>query len=330
MGGLGWANSLLHVALSPRADVPLFPFCCFSRLLQQLLPPPRQQQKREREDEEREGHILHARPVRCINRVTHPAVCLVMRQALQSLEPLPILPLHTANGSHSSSSNGTGKHTYAHSATAYYERQAKNTPLRRLNRALLLSLSRCLDFLPSLVELFFRLLGPVLVLIAWALIFANAYLYFLHILPLHQYSFWTYPGNAITWLGLFILFMIYYCHFGATFVKPGGITKEWVSGQKQREGENVDVLILSLSFFLSAQSTPPNISDLIASERAARAASPHSREELGFTKYCHRCIVVKPRRTHHCQICKTLVLRAHNLFSVPCSVLTCFSSPLLL
>jgi hypothetical protein len=138
-------------------------------------------------------------------------------------------------------------------------------------------LNRCIDYLPHVLDLLMRGLGPALVLVAWLLFASCAHVFFASIVPVHGWSVFTWPGAFIIPYGLFLLAQVYYNHVMAVYSKPGGVPKEWT--------------------------IPTDIRELIREESAS-----HVRGE-GFTKYCKTCIHPKAQRMHHCHVCQTCVLR---------------------
>lgn len=134
-----------------------------------------------------------------------------------------------------------------------------------------------LDITPTLIDTGMRILGPILVLTAWLLFGLFAYIYFIHLMPLVDQNPWIYPYNIQTYIGLIILFLIYYNHIKATFTSPGIVT---------------DQLPI-----------PANINELIDND------SRIIKRGEGFSNYCKICIKPKPPRTHHCHICKNCVLK---------------------
>lgn len=125
-----------------------------------------------------------------------------------------------------------------------------------------------------------RVLGPVLIAMAWALFAIFFYVYFVNLLPYVQLSPWAWPGNAITALGLWLIFNIVYNHMMAVFTPPGSVPPNMF--------------------------VPPNLELIIAQEQQLKA-----RGQLpgGWTKYCKTCRYPKPERAHHDHVTNQCVLR---------------------
>jgi len=131
--------------------------------------------------------------------------------------------------------------------------------------------------LPVFIDVTMRVLGPLLVLFAWGLFGAMAYIYFAHILPMRELDPLSLPGSLYTAVGLWILGNLVYNHSAAVFTSPGRIP--------------------------DSAPVPGNIDALIAEEL------PLLRRGETFGKYCRTCVKPKPERAHHCHICHTCVLK---------------------
>lgn len=94
------------------------------------------------------------------------------------------------------------------------KRKSKYTKLQ-------ITLARIMRYVPCIVDGFIRVLGPILVLAAWALFGYITFAYFEHVAPLHGWDHFTFPSCFITPLGLFILHGITYNHIFAVFTPPG-------------------------------------------------------------------------------------------------------------
>jgi len=132
------------------------------------------------------------------------------------------------------------------------------------------------DMLPKIMDIAMKILGPLLVLFAWALFAAMFYIYFAHILPLRQIHPLDADGVVYTTVGLWIIVNLFYNHTMAVIVSP---------------------------LVSSKMHIPPNIHELIAEEL------PLLRRGEVFGKYCRICIAPKPERAHHCHICNRCVLK---------------------
>ena len=128
-------------------------------------------------------------------------------------------------------------------------------------------INRCLDMMPNVLDALMRGLGPALILLAWGLFGTCAFVFFYSIVPVHGWSFGTWPGCVIIPYGLFLLFHVYYNHIFASFVSPGGRPKDWV--------------------------VPDDIEERIRHEKETVVRGE------GFTKYCKTCVHLKAPRMHH-------------------------------
>ncbi len=144
----------------------------------------------------------------------------------------------------------------------------------RGGRAASRCLSKLLDAAPDIVDQCLRSLGPLFAGGAWSLILLVAYVYFSHVLPLWNWSSFSFPAVFITPIGLFFLFNILYNHFKA-MTTPS----------------SVDHSLLVI---------PPNIIELIREERAQRSKR---KGVVSHSLYCGACRIPKPPRTHHCHVC---------------------------
>lgn len=126
--------------------------------------------------------------------------------------------------------------------------------------------------------------GPVLATLATSLILFVVYVYFSHIYPTLTLpansgglSLTPLQSNAITLLGLWLLFVTLF-HYAATmFLSPG--------------------------YPPANTSYSPNLLALLALDPEL-----HSHSSLPY-RYCRRCESIKPLRTHHCAVCNRCVQR---------------------
>lgn len=82
-------------------------------------------------------------------------------------------------------------------------------------------LTLLLTYIPLITTCSLRILGPILVIFAWGIFYVVYLFYFAHVLPILNYTPWTYPGNIITAIGWVLLFHVYYFHIMATLVSAG-------------------------------------------------------------------------------------------------------------
>jgi hypothetical protein len=150
---------------------------------------------------------------------------------------------------------------------------------RHFQAHFLMIVTRIMDLIPDVIDWTMRILGPLLVIFAWLIFACFAYVYFNCFTAIDK-SFK--PWHSIyTYMGLFILFNIYYNHIRAIFTSPGSAPKH--------------------SYI------PDNISDIIEAERT------EIKQRGGFTTYCKNCIQPKPPRTHHCHICRNCILKMDHV-----------------
>ena len=151
-------------------------------------------------------------------------------------------------------------------------RRPRKPFLTRLSNRLLLLLTLTLDFLPSLLDLGLRLLGPLLVTLCWVIFAAMHPLFFFHILPAYDATPFQPRWFCVMMLGYALYFVIMYHHCCAIFTDPGRIP--------------------------ASTPVPPNIAQVLEQERQMHVRG------LTFTKHCRLCLKEKPPRCHHCSICK--------------------------
>jgi len=116
-----------------------------------------------------------------------------------------------------------------------------------------------------------RIMGPVMVLLATALITAVIVAYFHVILPLYA------TEEGIPWKMM--------CHVVLSLFLSGYI---------------------AFNYFMVVF-TPPGF--VIASQEGSTEEAAEPKRGEGFSRYCKICKMAKPERTHHCHVCKRCVLK---------------------
>jgi hypothetical protein len=122
--------------------------------------------------------------------------------------------------------------------------------------------------LPVLFDIAVRWMGPLLVLLAWALFGAVTHVYFNDILPVMGLSPFALPGSLWTVLGLFLLFNLVYNHLGAVLVSPGFVPDSLVSAARRPA-----CACTSRRPRADAQPNPPNFDQIFKEEVRDRGAA---------------------------------------------------------
>lgn len=138
---------------------------------------------------------------------------------------------------------------------------------------------KMLDMVPVFFDKCIKVVGPVLVALAWSLFFMMFYIYFVHILPFAGISAFSPQGIFTTSVGLWLYLNLLYNYYKAITTHPG------------RPPPTMHV--------------PANMEMLMKMEQRNIASG----KVKGWSKYCKKCVFVKPERSHHCQICGYCVLK---------------------
>ncbi len=144
------------------------------------------------------------------------------------------------------------------------------------------SIGSLVDRLQYLLDSSMIVVGPLLVLLAWAILAYFFYSYFHHLAPHAKFDPWQYPYNLQTILGLYLVFSIYYNHIAAVFTAPG-----------------------------SPPSNPNNTIPIEISELLSRDGLVIP--SLDSSIVCGKCEKTKYPRQHHCSSCGKCILRMDHV-----------------